>query len=196
MDDGVVRSVLMSTLSVAGDSRLLLPLALATALSWRRRAPRAALAWCSALALACVAVAASKLAWLLFGIAIERVGFYGASGHSAVSAAVYPVVAYAIGLRTHPGLRWIAAFVGGLFAVAIAASRILLDLHSSVEVAVGLLVGATASAVVLLGWGHVLRTTKGEFAIAWLLAALIAAALFALGSPEALLQHAAGVLRG
>lgn len=188
-------SALLAVLSVAGDSRLLLPAALFTGMSWWQRTPRMALAWWSALALVCAMVGASKLSWLLLETSIQGIDFYVISGHAAVSATVYPVAGFAIGLRTSPTWRWSAAAGGVLLAVVIAMSRVRMSLHSPSEICAGLLLGTAASMAMLWRYRRDIGTSCTTVAIAWSLAALLAAVLHAHIAPEDLLQRLAQRLR-
>ncbi|WP_323122768.1 phosphatase PAP2 family protein [Burkholderia alba] len=130
-----------------GDPYMTAPLA-AAVLGWlaatgRRRA---AIEWGAGMACAVGLVALSKFVYAGWGIGIDALQFTGVSGHTMLSAAVYPLVA-AICARDE---RVRAAAWGGLsFALAIGLSRVLLGFHSWSEIVSGGVLGAGVAAMTL-----------------------------------------------
>ncbi|HIE5355359.1 TPA: phosphatase PAP2 family protein [Stenotrophomonas maltophilia] len=135
-------------LSNLGDSRWLLPMAMVLLLALPRSEARFKRRWALAIAATAGLTLASKLAFMGWGLGIQRLDFTGISGHAAMSSAIYPMVgvllATAFRNRAHIGA---AAGVG--LAVAIAASRLPLHAHSLAEVMAGLALGLASSAWVL-----------------------------------------------
>jgi membrane-associated phospholipid phosphatase len=138
---------LLSFLTNFGDPYMTAPLAAAVvgwlAATGRRRA---ALEWGAAFAGAIVFVALSKFVYAGWGIGIDALHFTGVSGHTMLSAAVYPLVA-AIAVRD--GRRARAACGGLLFAFVIGWSRVALGFHAWSEVVSGWALGATVAALTL-----------------------------------------------
>jgi len=159
--------------SAMGESRLVLPAALVAMafVAMSERPP--VFHWLWALAIAGSAVLASKLAFLGWGIGWAAIDFTGFSGHSMVSAAVYPVLGYAIGNRYSRRVAMLLACAGALFALLIGVSRLVLGAHSVSEVISGLAVGAAVSGVVLARWpvGR-LGLRLGAVALAFLLSTM------------------------
>jgi hypothetical protein len=137
-----------------GEAQILLPLALMTAgsLIWRADGSSAralALGW---LALFCVAIsitAASKIAFMGWGLGWAALDFTGVSGHSMFAAAVYPMLAGTLASRWTPGKRYAAIVAGFALALLIGVSRLAIHVHSPSEVLAGLLLGGLASALPL-----------------------------------------------
>jgi membrane-associated phospholipid phosphatase len=138
--------------SAMGESRLVLPAALIAMLfiAMMQRPP--VMNWLWAFGMAGGIVLVSKLAFLGWGIGWAAINFTGFSGHSMVSAAVYPVLGYAIGNRYSRRIAWILAGAGSLLALLIGVSRLELGAHSVSEVVLGLLIGGLVSGVVLGRW--------------------------------------------
>ena len=179
---------LYALLSWLGDSRFLMPLALACGIAWWRHRPMMAAHWAALAILVVASVAVSKLAYLLLGMAVERLHFYGISGHAAMSALVYP--AFGAALSGRAGQRLAGFVLGAGLALAIAVSRVALDLHSVSEVACGLLLGLAASIAFAVRWRA--RMTLAGTALPVLGISLITAWLLMRGpSVEQLLQRLA-----
>ena len=137
------------TLTWFGDSNLLLPAGavLAAAIfaspgtrpfTWR---------WMLAFGFTGAIVLLSKIAFLAWGWGSESLDFTGFSGHTALSACFWPVLAWLAFARSRPGLRRLAVGMAYLLAVFIAISRLMLEAHSASEVILGGIVGSAAS-----GW--------------------------------------------
>lgn len=132
------------SLSALGDSRWLLPMALALLITLPRADARLKWRWLAAIAVTAGVTLASKLAFMGWGIGIKSVHFTGFSGHAAMSSVIYPVVGV---LLAGPGrrARTFGRAIGVLLATAIAWSRIPLHAHSLSEVIAGLMLGLGCS---------------------------------------------------
>jgi membrane-associated phospholipid phosphatase len=139
-------------LSAFGESRLLLPAALIAMLFVAMSERPPVIRWLWTFGTACALVLASKLAFLGWGLGWAAIDFTGFSGHSMVSAAIYPVLGYALGNRHSVRLAWGLALFGATLAVLIGISRVLLSAHSVSEVMLGLLIGGLVSGLVLAAW--------------------------------------------
>ena len=131
-----------------GDSGLLLPVAALIALwlaSSRRTWPACGL-WVLIFGAASSLVLASKLAFLGWGVGSARFNFTGISGHTMLSASVWPVALWLLASRGTHELRVGLAIFGWLLAAAVGVSRLAIYAHSGSEVAAGYLLGVVASA--------------------------------------------------
>ncbi|SEM40635.1 PAP2 superfamily protein [Pseudoxanthomonas sp. GM95] len=137
-----------------GDSRLVLPVMAALGLLWWRRHPRVAYEWAAVLGLLAATVVASKIAYKAFGVDWRTIGFFTVSGHSALAAALYPLLCYALvaGAGASPRVRHAAVVLGGALALAIAVSRVLTYRHTPVEIVTGLAVGLVVAWLMLRRW--------------------------------------------
>ncbi|ALM86322.1 phosphatase PAP2 family protein [Bordetella sp. N] len=161
-------------LSDIGESRLLVPAAVVATLFLVSSERATVFKWACACALAASVVLVSKLAFLGWGYGWEALDFTGFSGHSMVSAAIYPVLGFALGnVHSARGARWGAA-AGALLAILIGISRLYLNAHSPSEVISGLLIGGLASGVVLVKWpDHRSGLRVGAVALGFLLSAAV-----------------------
>ncbi|MEJ8811556.1 phosphatase PAP2 family protein [Variovorax ureilyticus] len=152
-----------------GDSGFLLPASLwITAWLGLPRGTRpSARRWVLLFGLGCSVILVSKLAFLGWGIGIAAIDFTGFSGHTALSASIWPVAGWLMASRQDHRLRVGAAVAGLMFAAVIGVSRIALDAHSHSEVAAGFLLGAAVSGL-FLWWQH--RSPHPR--LSWLLVAL------------------------
>ncbi len=175
----------------AGDSGVLLPVALVSgAMLWRLHSRRLAWMLLRSVALAGAVIAALKLLFLsclLHGIP----DLTSPSGHACMSVVVYGAVA-TLAARGRP--RWLQALIAvvALLLVAlIAATRLMLGVHSRTEVLVGLAVGAVALAWFARSYARVppLRMDAAVFGVAVLATVLLA---FGVRLPaESFLRHLA-----
>jgi len=138
-----------------GDSGFLLPAALwiAAWLGLPQATRASAWRWLLLLGIGCSVILVSKLAFLGWGIGIAAINFTGFSGHTALSASVWPVAGWLVASRQDHRLRVTAGALGLMFAAVIGLSRIVLDAHSKSEVAAGFLLGAAVSGL-FLWWQH------------------------------------------
>ncbi|WP_204303170.1 phosphatase PAP2 family protein [Stenotrophomonas maltophilia] len=133
------------SLSALGDSRWLLPMALALLITLPRADARLKWRWLAAIAVTAGVTLASKLAFMGWGIGIKSVHFTGFSGHAAMSSAIYPVVGVLLA-GPDSRARSFGLVIGVLLATAIAWSRIPLHAHSLSEVIAGLMLGLGSGA--------------------------------------------------
>lgn len=137
-----------------GEIGILWPVAIALTL-WMifiGRSWRMALAWLLPLGAAIFITSVSKIAFLGWGLGIRSLDFTGFSGHAMFSAAIYPVMAFALTASGRTERRpWQLAAVSGAYALAvlIAYSRVVVHAHSWSEVVTGFLLGAAASGCTL-----------------------------------------------
>lgn len=156
-----------------GEMQLMLPIGLTLVawLAWIGERRRAAW-WLAMLGLAVGITAASKIAFIGWGIGSARLDFTGFSGHAMHSAAVMPLLAAAV---TAGLARWVQASAW-LFALALAAlvalSRVAIGAHTPSEAVLGFALGALASGAAL-ALGHPPQSHLPR----WLLAAVVAALL-------------------
>lgn len=137
-----------------GDSNLLLPAgaAMALALLLNRSTRGLALRWILAFGLTGFSVLATKIAFFAWGIGSAELDFTGFSGHSALSACFWPAWAWLVTVwLDRPAVCRAAVLAGYLLALAIAVSRLVLEVHSVSEVVSGLIVGTGGSMWFLAG---------------------------------------------
>ena len=131
-------------ISFFGDSTVLLPSAAALFIVLMLRKTSRLLAWQWSLLFGITGaiVCASKLAFMGWGLGIRELDYTGFSGHSALSAAFWPIFLWLLSARFSAGLQ--------KAAVATGYSRLVIHAHSVSEVIAGLLLGAVGSALFLL----------------------------------------------
>lgn len=139
-------------LTFFGDSMLLLPCAVLVVvlLLWKADTRRTSLQWLLLFGIAGAIVVVSKLAFMGWGVGSRAFDFTGFSGHSALSASIWPVMIWI--LTSRASHRWrLAAVCGGyLLALAVGFSRVVIHAHSVSEVVAGLALGFTISTSFLL----------------------------------------------
>jgi membrane-associated phospholipid phosphatase len=134
-----------------GDSGLLLPAAALIAL-WllvARATWPAALLWVIVFGTGSSLVLLSKLAFMGWGVGSARFDFTGFSGHTTLSASVWPVALWLMASRSSHAVRVTLACAGWVLALGIGLSRLVIQAHSIAEVAAGFLLGAGVSVVFL-----------------------------------------------
>lgn len=134
-----------------GDSGLLLPAALLIAL-WltvSRSTWPGALLWCLVFGFGSALVLLSKLAFMGWGIGSARLDFTGISGHTMMSASIWPVALWLMASRWGHGARVAMACAGWLLALGVGLSRLVLQAHSISEVLAGYTLGVAVSGVFL-----------------------------------------------
>ena len=139
-------------LTFFGDSMLLLPCAalIVALLLWKADTRRTCWQWLLLFGAAGTIVVISKLAFMGWGIGSQVFDFTGFSGHSALSASIWPVMIWILTSRAPRRLR-LAAVVGGYcLALAVGVSRVVIHAHSVSEVIAGLALGFAISTSFLL----------------------------------------------
>lgn len=131
-----------------GDTAVTLPLAALTLAflllsGWQR----AALSLAIALAACGIAIGLTKLALESCGTPLLHTEITNPSGHAAVSTTVYGSLAMLFAGNIAAERRWIPIATAALLLIAIALSRVILDAHSMIEVALGLAIGLGALAL-------------------------------------------------
>jgi membrane-associated phospholipid phosphatase len=156
-----------------GEAQVVVPLTLLIGLS-RARAPEAAAQarrWIALLAMAVLLTAATKVAFIGWGIGSAALDFTGISGHAMFAAAVYPVLASAFADATSRRTHAFAIAAGILVALLVGISRFVLGTHSVSEILAGWLAGGLVAGAALAGQTPVptpLRTTVLATAALWL----------------------------
>ena len=133
-----------------GSALYLIPLAALAGITVMLRSPtgrRPVLVWWSAIAIACLLTAASKIAFYGWGTGIRAWDLTCFSGHTVISFAVWPVVGMLLAPLGHQGWRWAGLLGGVALAGLIAYSRIPLGAHPPSEVLAGLMLGGAAAGV-------------------------------------------------
>ena len=143
---------ILHILTYFGDSMLLLPTAviIAILLCWKTENRRAVWFWLLLFGCAGLVVSLSKIAFLGFGIGSARFNFTGFSGHSAMSATLWPVLLWLLSGRFSSPWRRLLLVVGYAIPVMVGWSRLALNAHSVSEVVAGLVLGFTLSTAFLL----------------------------------------------
>lgn len=95
-------------------------------------------------------VCVSKLAFMGWGIGSRHWDFTGFSGHSALSASIWPVMLWLLCGRFSSPTRRTAVIVGYILAAAVGYSRLVIHAHSTSEVVTGLALGFIVSSTFLL----------------------------------------------
>ncbi|MEG3128843.1 phosphatase PAP2 family protein [Pantoea cypripedii] len=140
------------TLTYFGDSMLLIPTAviIALVLPWKSDNRLTVWYWLLAFGLAGLLVSISKIMFLGFGIGSARFNFTGFSGHSAMSATLWPVMMWLVSGRWSSFWRTVTISIGYLIPMMVGLSRLAIHAHSPSEVIAGLALGFTLSSAFLL----------------------------------------------
>lgn len=154
-------------ISFFGDSTVLLPSAALLLIVLLLRKPSQILAWQWGFLFAVtgVVVSVSKLAFMGWGLGIRDIDFTGFSGHSALSAAFWPVFLWLLAARLNSGIRMLFVILGYALALLVAVSRLEINAHSVSEVIAGVVLGASASALFLLFQKRFPH--RGEVRLSW-----------------------------
>ena len=125
----------------AGDSGLLLPMAMAgAALLWLFESRR--LAWLLLRSVFATGLAILMLKLLFLSCGVHWVAeLQSPSGHACLAAVVYGCLGSILCFGRAPHIRWSIGLVAAALILAIALSRISLGVHTGAEVIVGLAVG-------------------------------------------------------
>lgn len=168
---------ILHILTYFGDSMLLIPTAviMAILITWKNSDRRAVWYWALAFCAAGTIVSLSKIAFLGFGIGSARFNFTGFSGHSAMSATLWPVMLWLLSGRLKDNARTFAVAIGYLIPLMVGASRLVLNYHSTSEVISGLILGFTLSTAFLVSQrrSELQGFSTGQLCIALLLPLLL-----------------------
>ncbi len=136
------------SLTFFGDSMLLLPsgiivfaILMFVCRDWKQTAQ-----WALLFGGVGAIVCASKLAFMGWGIGIRELDFTGFSGHSALSASIWPVMMWLLTGRFSTAVRKTAVLSGYALALLIGYSRLAIHVHSVSEVISGLALGGPPAA--------------------------------------------------
>jgi membrane-associated phospholipid phosphatase len=139
-------------LTFLGDSLLLLPTALIIFLLLAAQTDTRRYAcwqWAVIFGVTGGLVSLSKLAFIGWGIGSATYDFTGFSGHSALSASIWPVFLWVLTGRSSISIRRLAVICGYLLPLTIGWSRLAIHVHSVSEVVTGLILGLSASSLFL-----------------------------------------------
>ncbi|MBS0967550.1 phosphatase PAP2 family protein [Chimaeribacter arupi] len=157
-------------LTYFGDSMLLLPCAalILLMLLANPETRRATWQWMLLFGIAGGLVCLSKLAFMGWGIGSRRFDFTGFSGHSALSASIWPVLMWMLTGRMPRLVRIGAITTGYVLAFFVGYSRLVIHVHSPAEVVAGLVLGFTISTTFLMlqTSATVPRLSYGQLAMA------------------------------
>jgi membrane-associated phospholipid phosphatase len=130
-------------ITMFGDTVVMMPAAAIIAV-WllAGRAWRMALWWGLLFTLGLIAVAATKIAFIGWGIGISALDFTGISGHAMRASAVLPVIASLLLQPASPPARTAGITLGVALGLLIGESHIVLGYHSVSEVVAGCLLGS------------------------------------------------------
>jgi membrane-associated phospholipid phosphatase len=134
-----------------GEAQILVPAALLAALAMLRELaarPRVAV-WLGGLALVTAITAATKIAFIGWGLGSARLDFTGVSGHAMFATAIYPVLGHRLGANLRGSASTWGAALGFALAAVVGVSRVALGAHSWSEVIAGWLLGGAATLGVL-----------------------------------------------
>ncbi|EOS96310.1 acid phosphatase [Erwinia tracheiphila PSU-1] len=139
-------------LTYFGDSMLLIPTAVIMAflIGWKNSARRASVWWVLTFCSAGAIVSLSKIAFLGFGMGSARFNFTGFSGHSTMSATLWPVMLWLLTGHLARAWRIFAVGVGYVLPLMVGLSRLMLNYHSESEVISGLILGFILSTTFLI----------------------------------------------
>lgn len=144
-----------------GDGAVLIPCA-ALLFVWLIAAPmtrRSGWWWLLAMLLVSAGVALSKMLYMVTGWSPSGWNFTGLSGHAALSFLFFPVAAAFVGSNARTALRIVLLVLGASVASAISVASWMLREHSLIELVLGALSGALATAIFLtITWRHAAHT--------------------------------------
>jgi membrane-associated phospholipid phosphatase len=142
--------MLWEKITFFGDSVVLLPAAMVIAI-WliAARGWRMATAWCALFAFGLFIVAASKIAFMGWGIGIRSLDFTGFSGHAMRATAVIPVMVYLLLQNSAASTRHASVALGFGVGALLSLSRVAVGAHSISEAVLGALLGVAVSGTFL-----------------------------------------------
>jgi hypothetical protein len=133
-----------------GDAKILIPVAVAiTIFLLLNRAWRLTLWWTVLFWASLALVLASKIAFIGWGLGIEKIDYKAVSGHAMLTAAVLPVMFHLI-LRQRRGVSEHAGeFLGFALAISVSVCLVAFDFHAPSEAIFGSILGSSVSLVFL-----------------------------------------------
>ncbi len=150
-----------------GDTVVMMPAAAAIVV-WLvvGRAWRMAMWWSGLFTLGLVLVAATKIAFIGWGIGIRSLDFTGISGHAMRATAVIPVIFYLMLQKSPSAMRAMGIGFGILLGILISFSRIEVHAHSISEAMTGCMLGA----LIGLGFMWISAPLRKPWLSQWLIA--------------------------
>jgi membrane-associated phospholipid phosphatase len=150
-----------------GDTVVMMPVA-AAILVWLLvgRAWKMAFWWAALFSLGLAIVAATKIAFIGWGIGIRSLDFTGFSGHAMRATAVMPVLFYLMMHRSRSTGRLIGIGLGLVFGIVLSVSRVEVHAHSISEAVAGCILGGVTS----LGFIWLSRRWEKPALSRWLIA--------------------------
>ncbi|NEX64023.1 hypothetical protein [Noviherbaspirillum galbum] len=141
---------LVKLVAYLGNASVMIPLACGIA-AWLALSGAAGLAWRWMLrfAVACLLVAASKAAYMGWGVALPEIDYNALSGHAMLAAAVFPVLSRTMLGRMIAHPAGAAALPGLGLSVAMLAFLVHFGFHTLSEALGGWLLGCIASLQVI-----------------------------------------------
>jgi len=136
-----------------GEAQIVLPPALLVALALARvpAARPGAIRWIVLVVAAALVTAASKVAFIGWGIGWGALDFTGISGHAMFAAAIYPPLFAILAGAAAPPAGRVAVGAACVLALLVGVSRLVLDVHTVSEVLAGWLVGGLVAIAALRG---------------------------------------------
>lgn len=141
-----------NSLTYFGDSMLLLPTGIIIALfmAWKVSGKFTPVAWLFIFGITGLIISISKLLFLGWGIGSATYNFTGFSGHTTMSATVWPVLLWLLSGGYHRNVHRVMIAIGFIIPVMVGISRVILGAHSQSEVITGLILGFAASCLFLI----------------------------------------------
>ncbi|CAM3616372.1 hypothetical protein BS639_22235 [Rouxiella silvae] len=145
-----------NSLTYFGDSMLLLPTGVIIALfmAWKVTGRLTPWAWLFTFGITGLIVSISKFIFLAWGMGSATYNFTGFSGHTTMSATVWPVLLWLLTGGYRRCIHRTMVTIGFLLPVLIGISRVVLNAHSPSEVIAGLILGISASSLFLFANRH------------------------------------------
>jgi membrane-associated phospholipid phosphatase len=143
--------LIWNILTYFGDSMLILPtgITLVLFMLWKADNQVTALIWLVILGISGLMVSISKLLFLAWGTGSSTFNFTGFSGHTTMSATLWPVMFWLIGQHFQPDRRRLIISAGYFIAIMVGISRLALHAHSVSEVISGFILGSLCSVIFL-----------------------------------------------
>src|SRR5262245_48987260 len=135
-------ALLVNSITHLGDSVLVIPAsALLIAYFAYRRLPGHARLWLETLALCGLVTLALKAVFFACGAQLRLPAIHSPSGHTSLSVTFYGCAALMASVDKTRAMQLAALAAGAVVALAVALTRIVLQVHSTGEVLMGLMIG-------------------------------------------------------
>lgn len=146
----------LASITPYGGITVMLPAALViTGWLWMTRSRRSALLWVATVFAVYSIVAASKILFKGWGVALESLGIYVLSGHAMNTCLVLTVGLSLLARQLHPALSWPAAVLGLSLGWAFSIYCVAPFIHPLPEALAGALLGSLAACLFLLGLDNI-----------------------------------------